>query len=337
MNKKLHLMVTFALALALAITGIVAGTSQASALNPVLLASGLQGAQGSVVGPDGALYVTEGAIGRISRIDPQTGARTTYASGLPPALVPIGGVVDVAFIDGMAYALVTMVGDDMPFFPVNNGDVVGIYRVDSPSSFTVIADIGAYSIANPSQSVVAIPSGVHYAMEAFRGGFLVTDGHHNRVLWVNLNGQISELMAFGNIVPTGLETRGNRIFMAEAGPNPHLPPDGRVVMFTPESSSATPVASGAPLLVDVEYGLGNKMYALAQGIFPVGADDGSPALPNTGSLVEVNEDGSVTVLASALDRPTSLEFIGNSAYIVTLTGEVWKIDDVSDPPFGVSP
>jgi hypothetical protein len=37
-----------------------------------------------------------------------------------------------------------------------------------------------------------------------------------------------------------------------------------------------------------------------------------------------------------LDRPTSLELIGNTAYVVTLTGEIWKIDNVSAPPFGVS-
>jgi hypothetical protein len=33
---------------------------------------------------------------------------------------------------------------------------------------------------------------------------------------------------------------------------------------------------------------------------------------------------------------TSLEFIGNSAYIVNLLGEVWVIEDVSPPPFGLA-
>ena len=51
--------------------------------NAVLLATGLQGASGSTIGPGGALYVTEGAAGRISRVDPQTGEITTFASGLP--------------------------------------------------------------------------------------------------------------------------------------------------------------------------------------------------------------------------------------------------------------
>ena len=65
-----------------------------------LLVAGLEGGSGSPIGPDGALYVTEGAAGRITRIDPQTGEITTFASGLPkmnPA-IGIGGATDVAFM-----------------------------------------------------------------------------------------------------------------------------------------------------------------------------------------------------------------------------------------------
>jgi hypothetical protein len=39
------------------------------------------------------------------------------------------------------------------------------------------------------------------------------------------------------------------IYMAEAGAVPHLPEDGRVVAFMPQSTSATVVAPGAPLAV----------------------------------------------------------------------------------------
>jgi hypothetical protein len=67
-----------------------------------------------------------------------------------------------------------------------------------------------------------------------------------------------------------------------------------------------------------------------------GNPEGSPAEPNTGALVRVNADGTFTVVVDGLDRPTSLELIGNSAYVVTFGGEIWRIDDVSGPPFGVS-
>jgi hypothetical protein len=296
-----------------------------------LLVTGLEGASGSTIGPGGALYVPEGAAGKISRVDPRTGDITTFASGLPPAVLGIGGAIDVAFIGSTAYVLVTLVGPD-----VGGSAVVGIYRVDGPDSFTVVADIGQFALNNPPTTPFDVPTGVQYAIETYRGGFLVTDGHHNRVLRVTVGGEISEFIAFGNIVPTGLDVWGNRVYMAEAGPVPHLPEVGKVVSFRPTSSTVTEVASGARLLVNVEFGRGRTLYALSQGVFPVGAPPGAPALPNTGALLEVNRDGTFTVVTDGLDRPTSLELIGNTAYVVTLAGEIWKIEGVSCPPYGVS-
>jgi sugar lactone lactonase YvrE len=289
-----------------------------------LLVAGLQGGSGSTIGPDRALYVTENAAGRITRVDPRTGATTTYASGLPKLIpaVGFGGPVDVAFLGRTAYVLVTLVGPD-----VGGSDMVGIYRVDGPTSFSVVADIGAFSIANPPATDFFVPSGVQYALQAYRGGFLVTDGHHNRVLRVTRDGQVSVLRAFGNIVPTGLEVRGRTIYMAEAGPVPHLPEDGKVVAFRPTSTTAREVAAGSPLLVDVEFGRGHRLYALSQGVGS-GGPEGSPALPNTGALVKANRDGTFSVVIDRLNQPTSLEFIENTAYVVTLGGEIWKIKGV---------
>lgn len=330
--KRKSLTIGLALGLLILLGSSMAAAGKAPAGEPtaVLLASGLAGGSGSTVGPDGALYVTEGAAGRVSRVDPKTGEITTFASGLPQWVIPLGGAMDVAFIDGTAYVLVTLVGYDF-----GGSEVVGIYRVDGPNSFTVVADLGAFSLANPPDTDFFLQTGLQYAMEPFRGGFLVTDGHHNRLLWATLNGLVIETHAFDNIVPTGLEVHGNSVFMAEAGPNPHLPQDGKIVTFGPKAPNVIEVASGAPLLVDVEYGLGRKLYALSQGDFEVGQGDGSPALPNTGALVEAREDGSFSFIVEGLNQPTSLEFIGNSAYVVTLGGEVWKIDNVSPPPYGM--
>ncbi len=291
---------------------------------PQLLVSGLQGTSGSAIGPGNALYVTEGAIGKITRIDPKTGNASTFASGLPPLLpgVGIGGAYDVVFIGSTAYVLVTLVGTD-----VGGSDVVGIYRIDGPDSYTIIADIGAFSIANPSNTDWFIPSGVQYAIQNYRGAFLVTDGHHNRVLHVTRDGDISVFKAFDNIVPTGLAVWGNKVLMAEAGPSPHKPEDGKVVAFGARSSGVKTVASGARFLVDVELHRGQSLFALSQGEWD-GVAEGSPAKEDTGALVRANKDGTFTTIAEDLDQPTSFEFIGNTAYIVTLGGEVWTIDNV---------
>jgi hypothetical protein len=114
-----------------------------------------------------------------------------------------------------------------------------------------------------------------------------------------------------------------------------LPEDGRVVSFQLASAVTSLVASGARLLVDVEFGRGRTLFALAQGVWN-GVAEGSPALPNTGALLEVNTDGSFTVVVDGLNQPTSVEFIGNTAFVVSLAGEIWRIDNVSRPPFGVS-
>jgi hypothetical protein len=321
---------TIALAAAGAAHAGAVGGPEYGVPNPTQLLTGLEGGSGSTVGPGGALFVTESAAGRISRVDPKTGDITTFASGLPKSIVGIGGAMDVAFIGKTAYALVTLVGSD-----VGGSDIVGIYRVDGPDSFTVVADIGAFALSNPPNTPFDVPTGLQYALETYRGGFLVTDGHHNRVLRVTLDGEVTELIAFDNIVPTGLAVKGKTVYMAEAGPVPHEPEDGKVVSFGPKSPTATEVASGASLLVDVEFGRGRNLYALSQGVFG-GGPPGAPAQPNTGSLVKVNGNGTFTAVADGLDRPTSLEFIGNTAYVVTLSGEIWKLDSVSGPPYGVS-
>jgi hypothetical protein len=168
---------------------------------------------------------------------------------------------------------------------------------------------------------------VQYALETYRGGFLVTDGHHNRVLRVSLDGAVTEQIAFDNIVPTGLAIRRHTVYMAEAGPIPHVPETGRIVSFTTGSPAVSNVASGARLLVDVEFGRG-RLFGLSQGLFPAGGADGSPALPNTGSLVKVSGSGTFRTVVEGLDQPTSLEIVGNTAYVVTLGGGIVKITGV---------
>ncbi len=289
---------------------------------------------GSTVGPDHALYVTDGPAGRVLRVDPSTGAVTTFASGLPRAIpaVGIGGAMDVAFLGHTAYVLVTLVGRAFGQPEVVNG----LYRIDSNGTPTAIADVGAWSIAHPPATDFFVASGVQYALQTFRGSLVVSDGHHNRVLRVTRDGDIRPIIAFGNIVPTGLEIHGNRIYMGEAGPIPHLPEDGRVVRFTP-TSSATEVASGGSLIVDVEFGRGRQLCALSQGIWdlpPTPENEGKPASPNTGRLLRLKHDGGFASVVEGLDRPTSLELIGNTAFVVTLTGKVIRIDGVAGPHAG---
>ncbi len=291
-------------------------------------ADGCAGAcgSGSTVGPDGALYVTDGAGGRVLRVDPDSGAVSVDAEGLPPAVpgVGLGGAIDVAFHHGTAYVLVTLVG---PFF--GQPDVVnGLYRIDADGSVHVVADLGAWSREHPPATDFAVDSGLQYALEPYRGGFLVTDGHHNRILAVEVDGAISEVLTLGNVVPTGVEVSGGRVYVAEAGAVPHLPADGRITAADLRRGTVAPVASGASLLVDVDRHRGT-LYALSQGDWtlpPIPENAGAPADPGTGRLVVADRDGALRTVASGIDRPTSMEIIDGSAYIVTMTGTVVTVD-----------
>jgi hypothetical protein len=321
-------------ALCIGAVAVSAGSAKppSSPSTPTLLFSGLAGGSGSTVGPDGALYATDTVDGEVVRVNPSTGASSVVADCLPkqnPA-VGLGGAMDVAFIGNTAYALVTVV--DSQFGGTN---VDGIYRIDGPHTCTVVADIGAFAMTHPTCCFdVFVLAGVQYAMQPYRHGFLVTDGHHNRVYRVGLDGSVSEFRSFGDIVPTGLALHGNDVYMAEAGPVPHLPENGKIVSFDEKASTVTDVASGGRLLVDVEFGRGRTLFALAQGHFTPGNQPGSPADPNTGELLRVVGAGGFTSVAQGLNQPTSLEVIGNTAYVFTLGGQIWKVENIASPPYG---
>ena len=234
--------------------------------------------------------------------------------------------MDVAFVGTTMYVLVSVVGPD-----VNGNSVVGIYRKDGSGAFSVFADLGTWSIDHPPATAFDLPDGVQFALQPVPDGFLVTDGHHNRVLHVSSTGEITQRMQFPNIVPTGLAVTRGTVFLAQAGPIPHNPADGKVVSFplNPAGPNAHLVASGYSLLVDVEPGPDGALYALSQGDSPGNVPPASPAAPDSGELLLVNRNGSFTALVDELDLPTSLDFVGDTAFITTLNGEVWKITNVS--------
>ncbi len=305
-------------------------------LEGTLLASGLMGSVGGTIGPDRALYVPQGAIGEVTRIDVSTGDMSTFAHDLPTAIAPIGGPIDVAFIGRTAYVLVTLVGDPL----LGGSDKDGIYRVNSDGSGELVADLGQFNQDNPPPrgSVEQPPpagkfnyylvNGVQYALQRAGLGFLVSDGHLNRVLRVTRR-RISVLRAFGDVVPTGMAIAAGRLYLAETGPIVGDQEIGGIVSFHQYGyHGVDSVASNVSMAVDVEFGPRGQLYALSQGVFG-GGDPGAPAAPNTGQLLKVNDDGSTTVLADKLNLPTSLHFLGSTALIVSLAGEVWKFD-VSD-------
>ena len=345
MHRTLKLAATIALAAIIVTPGVtVAEENPRDRIKVTELATVVDGpctddncSLGSTVGPDGALYVTDHTAGRVQRVDPRDGTVTTFADGLPQTIPGVagGGVADVAFRGRTAFVLVAGTGE---FWTELSGSPVapvaeGLYRLDQVGSgrtrATLVADIYAWSEAHPPRYPgFFVPGGYTYAMQPYRNGFLITDGHHNRVLRVQRTGAISVFFDFNaNVVPTGLDRIGSNVLVGQAGPVPHVPDTGRLVALRRHGLRMLVLATGAPLLVDVEIGR-HTVYGLAQGDWPYEGQpdmEGAPASPDTGKLMRADHLGRFRTIVSHLDRPTTFELIGNRAFVVTINGKVLKI------------
>ena len=92
---------------------------------PRLVAEGLAGPEGIAAGEDGALYVVEEDAGRVTQVDPDTGAATLVADGLTLQSLEqksIGGSTSVGFLSGIA------VGDGSLY--VSSYAENRVYRID---------------------------------------------------------------------------------------------------------------------------------------------------------------------------------------------------------------
>jgi sugar lactone lactonase YvrE len=340
---------------------------QASAQQPgpsagEVLVSGLDQPKGMAIGSDGMLYVAEsgnggdteledgsnvGLTGRISRIDPETGARETVADNLPSNALPDGdavGPADVAFIGSTLYYLQTHGGEfyESPDMPT------GIYRVDTDDgSVDLVADIYEFNVDNPVQ---AITDGVQqdvevggnpYSMDVRNGVFYVVDGNHNRMMRITTTGDIEEVTEFPNHpVSTGMDFAADGTArVAYLGQGPFFPQDGKVVSVNINTGAITELASGASMLTDVEFGPAGQLYALQFNDTSNATSEEDAFGPFKGNILRVNPDGTLTKLVTGLTFTTFLEFDGDTAYISNFAivpgmGEIVKIENFStvQPP-----
>jgi hypothetical protein len=353
-----HLLATAVLSAAVALSFAQVGSAQEGGPPPsagTKIAEGLLSTTGATIGPDGALYVAEagtggdimvtpppdaspdeppptfGLTGRVSRIDPETGERTTAGSGLPSLGGPegAGGAADVAFMGNAMYVLVTgganyLGQEDWPN---------GIYRVNG-DNVDLIADISQFNDDNPVTFPDAAPGGNPLAMDVRGNEFFVTDGNYNRILRVQTNGDISIVHSFDNVVPTGIEAgTSGPLLITQFGPFPETPENSFVISVALPSGTATQVATGFTSMIDVENGPGGTY------VLQFGTTESDPeGDPFSGKILRL-QGNTLTPLVTGFMLPTSLDFSGDTAYVTTLLGEVWQIENFSSvtPPPAPTP
>ena len=357
--KQSYLLVPVLLGLALAlISAPGAAAQEAGPSAGEVLADGLLQPRGITIGPDGAIYVAEagsggstefvtddgttifiGTTGRISRIDPATGERTTVADGLPSQRSEEDealGPADVAFIGGTLYYVQTLGGEAWGF----PDQPTGVYRIESDGDATLLADIYEFNVENPvpritsgEQDDVAL-GGNPYSLSVRDGVFYVVDSNYNQILRATTAGAVTRFVDFNaNVVPTGITFRasGGPFYVSQLGPGPFLPADGKVVSVAAPSGTVAEVASGVSMLTAVDAGPGDQLYALSFA---------TDFAPGSGQVVRVNANGTLSPVVTGLTFASSMEFDGDTLYVLNDginalgTGQVIAIESFStvQPP-----
>ena len=323
------------------------------------LVGGLLQPRGMKVGPDGMIYVAEsgtggttavgsgdtaamvGTTGRISKIDPNTGTRTTVADNLPSTAGGPGGgneaigPSDVAFIGSQLYYIQSEAGAAHGF----PNSPTGLYKVNSNGTVTLVGNIGAFEDAQPSASSAndRDPGGNPYAMTVRDGNFYVTDGNQNRLLKITPTGTVSLVVDWPTDITTTGITFGNGtpFYVSTLGPFPFTPEDGRVYTVGYPSGTLNQVAAGVSSITDVEVAPNGQVYAVNFGDQATDPN-GPPWALFSAKLMRVDTAaGKFVPLASGFLFSTSLAFIGDTAYVNSDsinafgTGEIWKISNVS--------
>ena len=216
--------------------------------------------------------------------------------------------------------------------------------MNADGTVTLVADIGAFNIANPVQDVTSgrqldiEPGGNPYRMTVRGGAFYVVDGNQNQVMKITTDGTVSRLAELsGHPVSTGItyDPDGGPFYVAELGMFPFPPEQGKVVSVGAMTGDVHDVASGYSALTDVGIGPGGQLYALQ--FADQGAPGGPPLAPFTGKVLKLT-GSTLTPVVAGFNFATAMTFKGATLYVVNnglsviAPGEVWVIDDIRSVP-----
>ena len=345
-NPKSWLRATAAAALILPL-GLAAPTA-AGAANWSVYAQGFNNPRELKFGPDGLLYVAEGGTGGTD----STVGQCTQAAGPPAGPGPykgsptggriskvvngtrvtvndkfassqtsdafgdlVSGVADIAWIGGNLYALTAGGGCSHGVLHHPNG----IYRVNGNNTPTLVANLSAFQMANPTAHEEADdfePDGTWYSMVALRGDLYAVEPNHGELDRITTSGAISRVADIsasqGHIVPTVVAVHGN-FYVGNLNTFPISGGASKVLKITP-SGYVTPVAWGLNTVLGIAFDNRARMYVLEN---TVGAPGPTPGL---GDIIRIDPNGKKTIVISGLNLPTGMTMGPDGALYVSVWG-----------------
>jgi hypothetical protein len=351
---------------------LLPGAIQSQAQLPVdvssgkVLATGLNDPRGLEFGPDGALYIAEAGTGgttstvgtcvqglpplgpykggpsaRISKLGP-TGKLTTLATGLPSFIALQGdiiGVADVAFLDGQLYALIAGGGCSHG----NTDQPNGIVKVDrNTGKWTYITNLSTFYMEHPAAYPDAgdfEPDGVPYSLIANDGQLIAVEPNHGTITSTCLDGSTSEIIdvsfSDGHIVPTGIASKNNNLYIGNLGQFPITSSWEKVITlsqdlgftdttpgFTTEPSDVKKFRiansrAGFTTIVSLKFGPDDLLYALELSDTPGGFPN-----PGDGKVLRLNADGTIETVVTGLQLPGGMTFGPDKALYISNAGDL---------------
>lgn len=322
------------------------GAESAEAVSVV--ASGLTGPAGFIVGDDGALFIALAGIGgdevgtaaaiadapilggpTSSVVRVAAGCSTVIADDLPSAVGATGrtfGATDVVVLDEQLYVLVSGGGaaHGQPDSPN------GVYRVEPDGGTTLVADLGAWLRANPvprPRPLEVDPEGAPVAMTVVDGEIWLVEASGGQVLRVGADGTVGRVADLSNqpTIPSAIiPAPGGGAYVAMRSV-PFVSRSDSVILLTPQGATSL-VWTGLNAPVGLAVDDAGTLYALEAA---TRVSLSPPFLgPRSGRLVRQAGPDGRTVVVRRLDRPSALAIAPDGALLVALpvAGAVLRVD-----------
>lgn len=312
----------------MAVVDVVAPAGSAAADGGItMVASGLHSPRGMTWDDTGVLFVAQAGTGdtatstgpAASLVRIEGGCPVEVAGGLPSSFDPFRDVLgpsDVVILEGRIYVLQCATGLLQDMDPATPN---GIYVVEDDGTFTLVADLTAWIVANPTALTPGDYNdlGEPYRMVASDDGFWVLEANRGELLSVTLEGEvtrIADLSAAHPVWTALVAAPDGGVYAGTLTPAPHTEGTARVVHITADGQ-VSDVWTVLTTVTGLAIGPDGSLYALemATGI----GSDGNMR-PGTGRLLRQTGLDSYEEVVTGLEYPIDLELGPDDALYVAL-------------------